>query len=279
MKGQVTITAEVAKEVIAQGIIKRNDFKIAQTHGKILFKGGTTVDRIAHAVGLPSLRISGRISVNGTKSSGNPASVGAHSVLWEKGQCINIDEQFSEAVLTMAPGDVAIIGANAIDMQGNAGLLLGSPLGGNPGRGLIGLMAQGCTVLIACGLEKMINGSIVDACRAAGIEGTSWSMGMSCGLVPIIGEVITEQNVLEKLFSVQVIPIAAGGVDGAQGSITFIIDGPDAAVQGAIEFILTCRESAQSYSVALLECKKGSPGCAVHKNCIWRQSKGERLTW
>jgi len=279
MKAQITLTVSVAKEIIAAAIVERQDVKQAQKSGKILLKGGTTVVAVARRLGLSGLRISGRISPRGTKSSGNQNTIAEHSVLWEKGRVSNIDEEFSKAAASMRAQDVVVIVANAIDAQGYAGILIGSSLGGMPGQGFTGLMAQGCKIIIACGLEKLIYGTIAKACQAAGRESTDWSMGMSCGLVPLIGEIVTEQRALEMLFPVTVTLIASGGIEGAEGAKTFILKGKPEVVREAVEFVLRIIENIDKHPAYGVECKKGSIGCGRHKACAWRKAEGGKLTW
>ena len=157
-------------------------------------------------------------------------------------------------------------------------MLLGSPLGGMPGQGFAGLMAQGCRVLILCGLEKLIPGSIEAATEAAGIYASHWSMGMATGLCPLTGRVITEQTALELLAPVRCTVIAAGGIHGAEGATTMIIEGEESAVRQAVQAVLAIKGAdSAGCPVSLEECRPGSPGCGVHQGCAWRTSKGEQL--
>jgi hypothetical protein len=276
LKAQVTLTVAAAKEIIAEGIMHRSDFQYARENAKLLFKGGTTVSVLAEKIGLPPLRISGRISPNGAKSSGDNTAKNAHSLLVCKEHSQNIDDVFPEVTASLTSQDVVIIGANALGDDGCAGILVGSPLGGMPGQCFSGLMAQGCKIIIACGLEKRIPGKIAEACQAAGINRMEWSMGMSCGLVPLLGEVVTEQTALEDLFGVKAVSIASGGIDGAEGSITWILEGMPTDVKRAVELVI---RASSAKSPALEECRKGSSGCARHKNCAWRKSGGGKLSW
>lgn len=154
MKAQITLTVAESKALIAEAIADLPGVKAALAEGRLLLKGGTTVSAIARQLLGEELRISGRVSPRGTKAT-NGGSERPHSILVENGQVKNIDDCFSEAVRTLRPGDIAVIGANAIDASGRAAMLLGSPLGGNVGQGLAGIMSQGCRVIIACGPGKV----------------------------------------------------------------------------------------------------------------------------
>ena len=279
MKAQITLTVAEAKAVIARAIADLPEVQAALKQGRVLLKGGTTVAAVAMLLTEKPLRISGRISPRGTKAT-RGLSPHAHSLLLENGDSRNIDEAFCEAVGRLRPGDVAIIGANALDSSGQAALMLGRPLGGNVGQGLAGIMTQGCRVLIACGLEKLIPGSIAEAVRAAGIYSADWSLGMATGLSPLSGEVITEQNALELISGAKCTVIGAGGIDGAEGSTTMVVEGCETAVKKAVQTALAVR-GAQTAGCpeSLVECEPGSPGCAQHRACAWRSAGGGEIQW
>lgn len=279
MKAQITLTVGEGKALIGAAIASRSDVQSALANGKVLLKGGTTVADIACRLIAGDLRISGRISPRGTKAARH-ISAQPHSVVINKGVVQSIDDSFPEAVASLRSGDVAIIGANALDSTGRAAIMFGRPVGGAVGHGLAGLMAQGCKIIIACGLEKLIPGSIDGAVQAAGIYSTSWSMGMAVGLVPLCGEVVSEQQALASLAGVTSTVIGSGGIHGAEGGVTMVIDGDEATVTKAIEWVLAvkgsnpagCRESYE-------ECVSGSIGCGVHQGCAWRITKGDTIKW
>jgi hypothetical protein len=279
LKAQITLTVAEAKALIAEAVVGMQAVQSALATGKVLLKGGTTVAAVAERMINSSLRISGRISPQGTKSS-KGGSEYPHSILLEAGQSENIDTCFSETVVRLKRDDIVIIGANALDSAGRAAMMLGSPLGGKPGQGIAGIMAQGCKVIITCGLEKLIPGSIDDAIKAAGIFSADWSMGMATGLTPLAGDVITEQTALELLAGVRCTVIAAGGIAGAEGSTTMIVEGQASNVEQAVQAVLAVKGAVTSgCAMSLEECSAGSEGCAIHQQCAWRKAKGEMPQW
>ncbi|MBU2699524.1 hypothetical protein Ga0466249_000603 [Sporomusaceae bacterium BoRhaA] len=279
MRALVTLTVAEGKQLIAESIAIMPQVQRAVMQGKILFKGGTTVSAVLERLTGQCLRISGRISPRGTKGSGTVSRT-AHSVLLEQGRVQNIDTCFAETVQSLACEDVAVLGANALDVSGRAAMLFGSPLGGNPGEGMAGLWAQGCQVMIACGLEKLIPTSIDVAIQAAGIQSFDWAMGMAVGLTPLVGTVITEQRALEQLADVRCVVIAAGGISGAEGAQTLAIEGEPIEVEKTVKFILSIK-GARTKGVAetMKECVCGSPGCSIHRSCAWRKAQGGDLKW
>lgn len=279
MKAQLTLTVAEAKAVIAEAIARRSDVRAALAGGRVLLKGGTTVAAVAARLTGAELRVSGRISARGTKATAG-GSDRPHSILVERGAVRGIDENFAEAVAGLRRDDVAIIGANAIDSHGRAAMLLGRPLGGNPGQGFTGLMAQGSKVIIACGLEKLIPGTIDDAVRAAGIYAADWALGMAVGLAPLVGELVTEQQALEAIAAVRCTVIAAGGIAGGEGATTLVIEGEAAAVESALATVAAVKGAASGgCPVSLTECGFGAPGCGQHQACAWREAKGGEIQW
>lgn len=279
MRAQLTLTVAEGKRLIAEAIANLPDVQAALSEGKVLLKGGTTVSAVMEKLTGEKLRISGRISPRGTKGAVQREGE-AHSVLLEHGLIRNIDGCFAETVQTLGPQDIAIIGANAIDADGRAAMMFGSPLGGVPGCALTGLMAQGCKILIACGLEKMIPTSIDRAIRAAGMHAMDWSVGMSVGLAPIAGRLITEAEAIRSLANVSCTVIGCGGIHGAEGALTLVVEGAEAEVEAIIKIVLSFKQAETSGQAAsLAECSSGSAGCAVHHTCAWRTEKGDKLTW
>lgn len=279
MRALVTLTVAEGKRLIAESIAIMPQVQRAVAQGKILFKGGTTVSAVLGRLTGQCLRISGRISPQGTKGSG-AVSQTAHSVLLEQGEVQNIDTCFAETVQSLTCEDVAVLGANALDASGRAAMLFGSPLGGNPGEGMAGLWAQGCQVIIACGLEKLIPTSIDVAIQAAGIRSFDWAMGMAVGLTPLVGKVITEQRALEQLADVHCVVIAAGGIAGAEGAQTLAIEGESSEVEKAVKFILSIKGTeTNGVAETMKECVCGSSGCSIHRSCAWRKAQGGDLKW
>lgn len=183
----------------------------------------------------------------------------------EKGELceeLKIDDVLSK----MGSEDVFIKGANAIDPNGNAGILLGSPIGGTAGRVYGVAMARGINIIIPVGLEKMIPTPISKAAAEAGIHRMDYSMGMPVGILPLHGMVVDEVAAIKILTGAKAIPISAGGVDGAEGAITLVIKGSEKAVKSSLEIINSVKGTIEPKIIA--------PEC---KNCKYpRCSLGEK---
>ncbi len=272
MRAQLSLTVAEGKLLIARAIASLPEVRWALENGRVLLKGGTTVSALAEELVGIQMRISGRVSPRGTKSAQNADPESPHSILISNGSWRNIDSDVPEVVARLRAGDVAVIGANIIDTRGRAAMMAGRALGGIPGQALTGLMAQGVQILVAAGLEKLIPGSVDDAVRQAGMMGCDWSMGMSVGLMPIVGRVITEIEALQILAGVTCTVIGRGGVDGAEGGVTLVVKGESAQVQRAIDAVLGVKGTQTSGCPSSWpECRAGNPRCREHQACVWRQ--------
>ncbi len=88
------------------------------------------------------------------------------------------------------------------------------------------------------GLEKLIPQSIRDVAKEARLTKCDYAMGMPVGLFPCPpGTMVNELRAIEILSGARAIPIAAGGLGGAEGAMTLVIKGQSHQVKRAIEFV------------------------------------------
>jgi hypothetical protein len=273
MRAQITLTVPEGKRVIAEAIYALEDYQRALKQGKILLKGGTTVSVLAEkTVGIP-LRISGRVSALGTKAalikSDHP-----HSILIENGRFENVDARFLEVVLSMGREDIIVIGANAIDVHGNAAMMAGSPGGGIPGEGCTAIACEGMRVIIACGQEKLIPGNLANIVKKIGRKLSDVSQGMSVGLIPLYGDVITEAEALSLLADVNPTIIGKGGLDEGSSALTMVIDGEKEEILKVLSLMESVRGARTSgLAQSMAECEPGSACPIEHIACSYRNPK------
>lgn len=274
MTGQIVVTVSAAKQIIATAIAALPEIKQALQSGKIILKGGTTVSALAELLGAPPMRISGRIAPDGARTAKYKAS-SPHVGIFDRGIWRSLDDAAVETELTLLTSqDVLVTGANAIDYYGNAGMLAGSFAGGSPGRMMNALISDGITTIIAAGLEKMIPGTIADASQHAGRKKVEKAMGMAVGLLPLRGRLITEQQALEILTGVQCTVIASGGLAGAEGATTLIVEGEECQVEAVFSLVDRLPKTGCSGDPASLPaCDTWGSGCGRHLACIYRRSK------
>ena len=272
MRIQITMTSAEGKRIIAKGVSSLKRVKEAFKNGKIVLKGGTTVSAISEELIGKPMRISGRITPLGTKtakSNSNPAE--PHGLLIEGGKETNIDDRWQEAMSCLNPGDCLITGANIIDIYGNAALMAGAMFGVAPGPWIQGAWIEGVHVIIAAGLEKLIPGSVGEVIKAAGRMRADKSYGMTVGFMPLFGEIFTEVEAIRNLAQVDCHVIGKGGILGAEGGTTVLVDGRDDEVLKIEQIYQEIHGSSVSGTIgSLTECEMGIPSCKNHLQCVYK---------
>jgi len=272
---QVVLTVPESKLLIAKAIAELPEIRHALREGKIALKGGTTVSALSELLGFPPLRISGRITAQGTRSASSVVDA-PHAIVVERGQWRPADENLEQEIAEMAQGDIFVTGANALDCFGNAGTLVGTVAGATIGKVWPYLISEGITTIIAVGLEKLIPGSITAASLKAGRKRVSKSMGMAVGLFPLVGKVVTEQHAIELLTGVHCTVIASGGLAGAEGATTMVLEGDLGQVEQAFSLTESVKNAACSGNKqSLISCDKNGIRCNQHLACVDKQMRGK----
>lgn len=186
---------------------------------------GQTIDKTRYAAGI----------VAGGRWKVTPSETRMKSIVLEKGKVSS--QPWEEALANLTANDVFIKGANAVDPDGNAGVLIGSPTGGTCGRALGTVYATGCHLVVPVSLEKLIP-SVPAAVESLGITKLDECLGMKVGMFPLLGgEVVTEVEALELLFAVEAIPVSSGGIGGSEGAIGLVVRGAKEEVDKVISLI------------------------------------------
>ena len=80
--------------------------------------------------------------------------------------------------------------------------------------------------------------SIREAAKEAKLTKYEYGMGMPVGLFACpAGMTVNELPAIEILSGAGAIPIAAGGLGGAEGALTLVVKGRDDQVRKALEFV------------------------------------------
>lgn len=142
-----------------------------------------------------------------------------------------------DALEEFSSGDVFIKGANAVDAEGNAGILMASRVGGTIGQAIGIVLARGAHFIIPVGLEKLIP-SVIEASLMGGQEEFSYAAGLPCALMPIVnGTVVTEIDALRIMADVEAVHFASGGVFGSEGAVVLAITGESSLVSEAVRLV------------------------------------------
>lgn len=235
----VTLTPAESKRLIARGILATDLVKDALKNGYLCITLGTTsgylveeilgeYDKTRHIAGIVVPK--GLAIMDGSKRSTD--------AIFHKGEYMK-DTKVTDVLDKLGPNDVIVKSANALDENYVPVVLLASPTGGTVGSFLGAATAKNIKLIIAVGLEKSIPVAYEEFCGQFGKDDWDYSIGTPVGAIAIHeGITFTEIEALEALFDVQAMPISAGGVNGAEGSITLFIEGGDEETARAYEFLL-----------------------------------------
>lgn len=238
--GMVTLSVAEAKRLIAQGVAALPQIQRALEHGTIIVAGGTTNAYVAEE--LTGTEINKGQYTAGVISGGRccltPADTRLDSIVLRHGK--PVDVKWPEALSEMTYGDIFIKGANAWDLQGNVGILLGSPTGGTIGSALGSLSARGIELVAPVGMEKLVP-SLPAAAEFLGVGHLDYSRGMQCGMQIVTGAtIISEDKALSLLSGCRVNVTAKGGVGGSTGSTTLTFAGNNQEFEKALAVLDMC---------------------------------------
>ena len=240
MKALVVLTPSESKRLIGKAVAHMQEVKHALKDGMIILAGGTTCAYVAE-------EILGKSMEKGGYASGFivPKGLCHHTqkpkrVIIEKGR-LREDLSRYKAIRMLKADDVFIKSANAIDPEGNAGILLYGVRGGSIGRAFGTIVTEGVNLIIPVGLEKLIPTSVFRISEQMGKGKIDYCMGLPVGYIPLHGTVVTEIEAMEILMGVNAIAVASGGVHGAEGAITLLLNGSEDTVQGAIQLVTSLK--------------------------------------
>lgn len=277
MRIQITLTSQEGKRIIARGIRVHPIVRKARRQGKIILKGGTTVSAVSEELCGKPMKISGMITPKGTLTSKYQNEIPLpHSIILVGKRIIPLEtrEAWEKETLGFTPEDLVVTGANAIDIHGHAAIMAGSFAGGQGLSSFQSLLIEGVPFLIAAGLEKLIPGNVMDLFPILGRRKVDLSYGMSVGLIPIFGRVFTEVQALETLAKVKVWVIGKGGILGAEGSSTLLIEGPQAELLKIDRLYQEVKGAGLSpLPRNLIPCSRGSVSCKSHIRCLYKEGR------
>jgi hypothetical protein len=263
---QIILTPWEAKRLIAKAVVQLPEIQYALTHGIVSIARGTTTSYIVEELVNSTFKnftfkkenycigciVPDRLCMTQEKTRLPEIAV-------VKGELKEVPSK--DIIKEMGPRDVFIKSANAVDCNFEAAILLGSPVGGTIGSAIGAVYAKGITFVIPVGLEKLIPYPVKKAFTYTG-NNVDFSMGMSVGLFPVLGNVVTEIQALEQ-YGVTAVPIAGGGCNGAEGSTVLSIQGDTDTVNHVLQLVKSIKGEPPLKMVAG-ECKTCN-----HSSCPW----------
>ncbi len=219
---QITLKPKESKRIIAMGVKRLPVIQQALKNGIILINLGTTNAYVAEELTGKRMDYSRYVAgyIDGTTTV-LPEDKRHPIIALRNGKLVDAEGIIDD----MTSKDVVIKGANALDPQGIAGVMMANPKGGSTGNFIGRVMARGVNLVIPVGLEKCIPYSVFEIARRVGIHRISKATGLAVGMMPLCGKVITEVEALKLLGAEDVFPIGAGGINGGEGSITLCVTG------------------------------------------------------
>ena len=240
MLAQVVLTPAESKRLIAKAVAMHEKVKKALENGIIAISHGSTNAYVLEELAGMKLKdkskyVAGVIIAQGACVV--PREKRINSIVIERG--VAREESVEEAVKRMGKGDVLIKGANLIDSNMHAGVMLGSEVGGTLGRVLGTVLAKGIEIIIPVSLEKYIPGDVFEISGKTGIEKIRYSLGIPCGVMPLPGELITELEAFKILSNrkVEASVIASGGISGAEGAKCFLLEGSEKELKNIFDVV------------------------------------------
>jgi len=236
MLTMVTLTVAESKRLIAKGVKSLGYVERALEEGIVALAKGSTNAYIAEELLGRKIDKKHYMLGNTMPAKSKPFSVDGSlpDVVIRHGEVVN-GLSAVEAAKQMGYGDVFIKGANAINPALNqAGILVGHPDGGTLGATLGILTSRRVHLLVAAGLEKTVPVDIESVAQRVKKEP---SRGEAYGLWPFTGHIFTEADALAEITGVQAIPVAAGGIGGAEGCVRLLLSGAEEQLDDAMALL------------------------------------------
>jgi hypothetical protein len=238
MRAVFTLTPAESKRLIAKAVVKMDEVKIAKKKAYIILAGGTSNGFIAQELlgeKFAPQRFTAGINTSGLLCVTNAADRNPFPVVLEKGKISKKD--FKAALEDFSIHTVFIKGANAIDPQGNVGIITAGWDGGTVGNSAGILNSTGLRYIVPVGLEKLIP-SVPEAVSSVGSKIFDYSLGANFGMFILTNaNVVTELRALKILAGVGAKLVAAGGVGGSEGSVVLVAEGREPEVKKAVSIV------------------------------------------
>ena len=262
MQAMFTLTPAESKRLIGKGVAALPEIQHAQKNGYLLVGRGSTNAYILEELLGKKIKkegytagqiIKGILCVLGAEERTKP-------VTFYKGKPLPVEP--GSVLDKLTAGDILLKGANAIDADGNVGVIMASPAGGTMGQFYMAMKARGLEIIYPVGLEKMIP-SVEAAAQFGGTMTLGKTIGARVGMACVAdSRVFTELDAIETLFGVYAVHFASGGWGGAEGCVTLVVEGADAKVNKCIKFIEQKIKGEPPLPAAKTPCKTCNIPCS-----------------
>jgi len=228
----VVLNPAESRRLIAKATVALPEVQNAYKNGMIIIARGVTNAYVTEELFGISVEPKAGQTVGMVCHGITDANSGVPPCTWHvtrKGKVVENADSNVE-ILDFGPDDVFIKGANAVDLEGNAGIFTASVKGGTIGMAWPIVTPRGCHLIIPVGLEKMVP-SVIEAAKHSGIYYFKYSTGLPAKLTPVsLGKVVTEIQAFALLAGVRAYHLASGAV-------VFALEGGEEKVEKAFELV------------------------------------------
>lgn len=238
MKAVFTLTSAESRRLIAKGVVQMPEMKAALETAYVVLTGGTTNAYVAQELlgrDVDPARFTAGTNTNGVLCVTQPADRIPFPIVLHKGQVVQ--KTIREALDDFHKNTVVLKGANAIDPEGNVGVITAGFDGGTVPAVLGTVTSQGLKLIVPVGLEKLVR-SVKESSMYVGAKTFDYSMGADFGIFCLTNTTpVTEIEALKILCGVEAKHVASGGIGGSEGSVVIVVLGEEANVKRAIALV------------------------------------------
>ncbi|MFC1560862.1 hypothetical protein ACFL4V_00125 [Candidatus Latescibacterota bacterium] len=241
VQAHVVLTVSESKRLIARAVAQMPIIKRVLNEGMIIITKGTTNTYVAEEITRQKIEkgafVSGRIYPAKGEKRLNP-SIKLPDIVLIDGKIIK-GLSLTDAVKELKQGDVVIKGANALDYANKtAGVFINSSptaSGGTTGIFIPYVVARKAHIVIPIGLEKNVAGNVVDLTKK--MNEPLESLNRTPSMFLLTGEIVTEIEALKILTGISAFQAGAGGIGGAEGSVSLVLRGQKEQVEKALQLV------------------------------------------
>jgi hypothetical protein len=239
MKAAFTLTPAESKRLIAKAVARTPEVREAMEKAYVIVNPGTTCGFVVQEL-LGALRPEPQRYAVGVNSHRllcvtDPANRDPLPIILYQGRPVS--KSIEDALKDFRRETVVIKGANAVDPEGNAGIIMAGFDGGSMAKSVGTVVSQGLKYIVPVGLEKTVR-SVKEAAAWAGAKTLDYSIGADFGMMLMPNTVVvTEIQALKTLAGVEARHIASGGIGESVGSVVLIVQGSEADVKKAISIV------------------------------------------
>ncbi|MBI2941417.1 MAG: hypothetical protein HYY04_13370 [Chloroflexi bacterium] len=238
MKAVFSLTPAESKRLIARAIVQMPEMKVALDKAYVILCGGTSNAFVAQELlgqDIDPGRFTAGTSTHGLLCVTRPADRIPFPIILHRGRVV--EKTIREALDDFHRETVVVKGANAVDPEGNVGVITSGFDGGTVAATIGTVTSQGLSYIVPVGLEKLVP-SVRDSARYTGAKTYDYTLGADFGMYCLVkANVVTEIRALKILFDVEARHVASGGVGGSEGAVVLVVMGEEPNVTAAIGLI------------------------------------------